>query len=88
MRAYLFTLEPLEDALPVDGEALPESPADVSSTGGVGIFQESVPPTLGGASVAAGPLLPDAQSSPTVGVGREAMETMVQNNRDDGNKAG
>jgi len=76
-------------ALPPDGaEALPESPADVSATGGVGIFQESVPPTLGGASVAAGPSLPDAQSSPTVGVDRESMETMVQANEDDGNKAG
>ncbi len=82
-------LPPEGDGLPpADGEALPESPLDVSSTGGVGIFQESVPPTLGGASVAAGPSLPNAQSSPTVGVDRESMETMVQNNRDDGNKAG
>jgi small subunit ribosomal protein S2 len=78
-----------EEALqPAEGEALPESPADVSSTGGVGIFQESVPPALGGASVAAGPVLPTAQASPTVGVDRESMETMVQNNRDDGNRAG
>jgi small subunit ribosomal protein S2 len=82
---------PAEDeaaVVPADGEALPESPADVSSTGSVGIFQESVPPTLGGASVAAGPLLPTAQASPTIGVDHESMETMVQNNRDDGNKAG
>jgi small subunit ribosomal protein S2 len=76
------------EASPADGEALPESPADVSSTGGVGIFQESVPAALGGASVAAGPVLPTAHASPTIGVDHESMEAIVQNNRDDGNKAG
>ena len=47
-----------------------------------------MPASVGGASVAAGPSLPEAQSSPTVGVDRESMETMVQNNQDDGNRAG
>ena len=75
------------EALPAD-EALPEAPADIAATGELGIFQESVPESVGGASVAAGPSLSDAQSSPTVGVDRESMETMVQNNQDDGNKAG
>ena len=75
------------EALPAD-EALPEASADIAATGELGIFQESVPESVGGASVAAGPSLSDAQSSPTVGVDRESMETMVQNNQDDGNKAG
>ena len=75
------------EALPAD-EALPEAPADIAATGELGIFQESVPESVGGASVAAGPSLSDAQSSPTVGVDRESMETMVKNNQDDGNKAG
>src|SRR4028119_1109144 len=74
------------EALPA-AEALPEAPADIAATGELGIFQESVPESVGGASVAAGPSLSDAQSSPTVGVDRESMETMVQNNQDDGNKA-
>jgi small subunit ribosomal protein S2 len=75
------------EALPAD-EGLPEAPADIAATGELGIFQESVPDSVGGASVAAGPSLSDAQSSPTVGVDRESIETMVQNNQDDGNKAG
>ncbi len=76
------------EAAPAAAEALPEAPADVAATEGVGIFQESVPESVGGASVAAGPSLPDAQASPTVGVDRESMEAMVQSNEDDGNRAG
>ena len=77
------------EALPPLGEeALPEFPPDIAAAGELGIFQESVPASVGGASVAAGPSLPEAQSSPTVGVDRESMETIVQNNEDDGNRAG
>jgi small subunit ribosomal protein S2 len=76
------------DVLPDDSDALPSVPQDVSSTGGVGIFAESVPDTLGGERVSAGPSLPTAQTSPNAGVDHETMETIVQNNRDDGNRAG
>ncbi len=34
------------------------------------------------------PVLETAQASPTIGVDRESMETMVQGNQDDGNQAG
>ena len=78
----------VDDVPPEAAEALPEAPADVASTEGVGIFQESVPESVGGASVAAGPSLSDAQTSPTVGVDRGSMEAMVQGNEDDGNRAG
>jgi len=78
-----------DEVLPAGGdEALPSSPMDVSSTGGVGIFAESIPANLGGADVAAGPALGTAQSSNTAGIDHETLEAAVQNNRDDGNKAG
>jgi small subunit ribosomal protein S2 len=64
--------------LPVD--ALPEE--DVLPGAG------AIPETLGGAEVADGPVLEGAQSSPTAGVDTESLEAMVQNNRDDGNRAG
>ncbi|WP_424133933.1 30S ribosomal protein S2 [Roseomonas chloroacetimidivorans] len=49
----------------------------------------AIPETLGGAEVADGPALGGgAQSSPDVGVDTESLEQMVQNNRDDGNRAG
>jgi small subunit ribosomal protein S2 len=76
-----------EEILPAE-EALPSSPADVSSTGGVGIFAESIPDTLGGADVAAGPSIGGAQSSDTAGLDNETLEAAVQNNRDDGSQAG
>ena len=75
------------DALP-DDEALPSAPNDIASTEGVGIFAESIPASVGGADVAAGPALENAQSSVTAGVDGESLEAMVQNNRDDGNRAG
>jgi small subunit ribosomal protein S2 len=75
-----------EEILPE--EALASSPADVSSTGGVGIFAESIPDTLGGADVAAGPSIGGAQSSDTAGLDNETLEAAVQNDRDDGSSAG
>jgi len=75
------------DALP-DDEALPSVPDDLASTGGVGIFAESIPEAVGGAEVAAGPALEGAQSSPTSGVDTGTLEAAGQSNRDDGNNAG
>ena len=75
------------DALP-DDEALPSVPNDIASTEGIGIFAESIPESVGGAEVAAGPALEGAQSSPTSGVDTGTLEAAGQNNRDDGNNAG
>ena len=55
------------DALPED-EALPSVPNDLASTGGVGIFAESIPESVGGPDAAAGPALEGAQSSAASGV--------------------
>jgi len=49
----------------------------------------AVPEALGGAEIADSPALEGAvQSSPTSGMGTGEMETMVQSNEDDGNRAG
>ncbi|WP_135466847.1 30S ribosomal protein S2 [Crenalkalicoccus roseus] len=55
----------------------------------IGAAEELPPEEPELAEPAAGePVLEEAQASPTIGVDREAMEAMVQANRDDGNQAG